>query len=140
MDTKDKFIIILSIYFTYLAVFKERQSLGCKGDGIIAFLTSNPPCDNADNEYSRIIREEKPQNPFDIINRRIVAWRKSFLLSITIIFMYHLITRVNFDGINFMSGVIIGTFFIYFSHNFYIYHLEEHIYKEIMKNYTITPK
>lgn len=139
MDTKDKFVIILSIYFTYLAVFKERQSLGCKGDGIIAFLTSNPPCDNADNEYSRIIREEKPQNPFNIINR-IVIWRKSFLLSIIIIFIYQVISKADFDGVKFLSGVIIGTFFIYFSFNFYRYHLDYYIYKEIMKNYTITPK
>jgi hypothetical protein len=139
MIIKDKIIIILVIYFTYLALFKERQSLGCKGDNLLYFLASDPPCDNADNQYSRIIREDKPQNPFDVFNR-IVIWRRSFILSIIIVLIYHLIIGTSFDGIKFLSGVIIGTFFIYFSFNFYRYHLDDYMYKEILKNYTITPK
>ena len=139
MDTKDKIIIILIIYFTYLSLFKERQSLGCKGDSLLHFLSSEPPCDNADNQYSRIIREDKPQNPFDVFNR-IVIWRKSFILSVIIVLMYHQIIGTSFDGVKFMSGVIVGTFFIYFSFNFYRYHLDDYMYKEILKNYTITPK
>ena len=139
MDMKDIFIIILCIYFTYLALFKERQSLGCKDDNIKKFLSSEPPCDNADNQYSRIIREQKPENPFEVFNR-IVIWRRSFLLSIIIIFIYQLISKADFDGSKFISGVIIGTFSIYFSFNFYRYHLDDYIYKEIMKNYTIAPK
>jgi len=139
MITKDKIIIILVIYFVYLSLFKERQSLGCKGDSLLTFLSSEPPCDNSDNQYSRIIREQKPENPFDVFNR-IVIWRRSFLLSIIIIFIYQLISKADFDGSKFMSGVIIGTFFIYFSFNFYRYHLDDYIYKEIMKNYTITPR
>ena len=117
MIMKDKIIIILVIYFVYLSLFKERQSLGCKDDNLLNFLSSNPPCDNADNQYSRIIREERPQNPFDIFNR-IVIWRKSFLLSAIIVIMYHLLLEVEFNGVKFMCGVIIGTFFIYFSFNF----------------------
>jgi hypothetical protein len=139
MITKDMIIIILCIYFTYLALFKERQSLGCKGDSLLNFLSSDPPCDNADNQYSRIIREEKPQNPFDVFNRMVI-WRRSFLLSVIIILIYHLLLEAEFDGVKFMSGVIIGTFFIYFSFNFYKYHLDYYIYNEIMKNYNITPK
>lgn len=139
MDIKDKIIVIALIYFTYLALFKERQSLGCENDGIKTFLSSNPSCNNADNHYSRIIREERPQNPFDVFNR-IVIWRRSFLLSLIIVSMYHLIIRAEFDGVKFMSGVIIGTFFLYFSFNFYKYHLDDYLYKEIMKNYTITSK
>lgn len=139
MDTKDKIIIILIIYFTYLSLFKERQSLGCENDNFSNFLSSEPPCDNGDNQYSRIIREQKPTNPFIVFNR-IVIWRRSFLLSLIIVCMYHLIIGTSFDGIKFMSGVIIGTFFIYFSFNFYRYHLDDYLYKEIMKNYTITPK
>ena len=139
MDTKDKIIIILIIYFTYISLFKERQSLGCKGDNLKTFLSSEPPCDNADNQYSRILREQKPEKPFEIFNR-IVIWRRSFLLSIIIIFIYQLISKADFDGSKFISGVIIGTFFIYFSFNFYRYHLDDYIYKEIMKNYTISPK
>ena len=139
MDMKDIFIIILCIYFTYLSLFKERQSLGCKDDNLKTFLSSEPPCDNSDNQYSRIIREQKPENPFDVFNR-IVIWRKSFLLSIIIVTMYHLLLEVEFNGVKFMCGIIVGTFFIYFSFNFYKYHLDDYIYKEIMKNYTITPK
>lgn len=137
MDTKDKIIVGILLYFIYVAVYKERESLGCQE--VNPFDILKPPCDNADNQYSYIIREEKPQNPFDVFNR-IVLWRKSFILSIIIVSMYHLILKVDFDGVKFMSGVIIGTFFIYFSFNFYKYHLEDYIYKEILKNYTITPK
>ena len=137
MDTKDKIIVAILFYFIYVAIYKERQSLGC--DYINPFNFLNPPCNNADNQYSRIIREDKPQNPFEVFNR-IVIWRKSIILSVIIVLIYHLIVKVDFDGVKFMSGVIIGTFFIYFSFNFYRYHLEEYLYKEIMKNYTITPK
>jgi hypothetical protein len=137
MDTKDKIIIAVIVYFIYVAVYKERQSLGCEDTNPLNIL--NPPCDNADNQYSRIIREDKPQNPFEVFNR-IVIWRKSFILSLIIVLMYHLISKADFDGVKFMSGVIIGTFFIYFSFNFYRYHLDDYMYKEIMKNYTITPK
>jgi hypothetical protein len=136
---KDKIIIILVIYFVYLSLFKERQSLGCKDDNILKFLSSTPPCDNTDNQYSRIIKEERPRNPFDVFER-IVLWRRSFLLSIIIVTMYHLLLEAEFNGVKFMSGVIIGTFFIYFSFNFYKYHLDYHLHKEIMKNYTITAK
>jgi hypothetical protein len=134
---KDKIIIIVLIYFIYVAVYKERQSLGCEDTNPFNIL--NPPCDNADNQYSRIIRKEIPQNPFSVFNR-IVLWRKSFLLSIIIVTMYHLLIEAQFNGVKFMSGVIVGTFFIYFSFNFYKYHLDDYLHDEIMKNYTITPK
>ena len=139
MIMKDKIIIIVCIYFVVLSVFKERESLGCKGDSLLHFLSSNPPCDNSDNQYSRYIREERPRNPFDIFNR-IVTWRKSFLLSIIVVMMYHLLLEAEFNGVKFMCGIIVGTFFICSSFNFYGYHLDYYIYKEIMKNYTITPK
>jgi hypothetical protein len=134
---KDKIIIIGLIYFIYVAVYKERESLGCKN--INPFNIIKPPCDNADNQYSLVIREERPQNPFSVFNR-IVIWRKSFLLSIIIVTIYHLLLEAEFNGVKFMCGVIIGTFFIYFSFNFYRYHLEDYLFNEIMKNYNITPK
>jgi len=139
MITKDKIIIILVIYFVYLSLFKERQSLGCKGDSLLHFLSSEPPCDNANNQYSLIIREERPQNPFSVFNR-LVIWRRSFILSTIIVTMYHLLLEVEFNGVKFMGGIIVGTFFIYFSFNFYRYHLEDYLFNEIMKNYNITPK
>jgi hypothetical protein len=136
MDTKDKIIIVTLIYFIYVAIYKERESLGCKDINPLNIL--NPPCDNANNQYSRTIREELPQNPFDVFNR-IVIWRRSFILSIIIVLMYHLIIGTTFDGVKFMTGVIVGTFFIYFSFSFYKYHLDDYMYNEIMKNYTIIP-
>ncbi len=137
MIMKDKIIIVVLIYFIYVAVYKERESLGCKY--INPFNIVNPPCDNSDNQYSRVIREELPANPFDVFNR-IVIWRRSFLLSIIIMTVYHLLLEAQFNGVKFMCGVIIGTFFIYFSFNFYKYHLEDYLYDEIHKNYTIMPK
>ena len=96
MIMKDKIIIIVLIYFIYVAVYKERQSLGCEDTNPFNIL--NPPCDNADNQYSRIIRKEIPQNPFSVFNR-IVLWRKSFLLSIIIVTMYHLLIEAQFNGV-----------------------------------------
>ena len=66
MDTKDKIIIAVILYFIYVASYKERQSLGCEDTNPLNIL--NPPCDNADNQYSRIIREDKPQNPFEVFS------------------------------------------------------------------------
>ena len=139
MDMKDMIIIIVLIYFVYVAVYQERKLLGCKHKTSVDLFNLVSPCDEENNSYSSYIRNELPQNPFDVFER-VVLWRKSFLLSITIILMYNSIVGASFDGIKFLSGVIIGTFFIYFSFNFYKYHLDYYIYNEIMKNYNIIPK
>jgi hypothetical protein len=139
MDMKDKIIIIVLIYFVYVAVYQERKLLGCKHKTAVDLFNLVSPCDEENNSYSSYIRNERPQNPFDVFER-VVLWRKSFLLSIIIILMYNSIVGASFDGIKILSGVIIGTFFIYFSFNFYKYHLDYYIYNEIMKNYNITPK
>jgi hypothetical protein len=139
MDMKDKIIILIIIYFVYIAVYQERKLLGCKHKNAIDLFNLVSPCDEENNSYSSYIRQERPQNPFDVFER-VVLWRKSFILSLVIILMYNAISGTSFDGIKFLSGVIIGTFFIYFSFNFYKYHLDYYIYKEIMKSYTITPK
>ena len=136
---KDKIIILIIIYFVYIAVYQERKLLGCKHKNAIDLFNLVSPCDEENNSYSSYIRQERPQNPFDVFER-VVLWRKSFILSLVIILMYNAISGTSFDGIKFLSGVIIGTFFIYFSFNFYKYHLDYYIYKEIMKSYTITPK
>ena len=133
---RDKVIILLIIYFAILAVFKERESLGCRHDNVLDFLSGTPPCDNSNNQYSRLIREEKPENPFEIFNR-IVMWRRSFILSLIVITVYHFNMKYDFDGIKFLSSVIVGTFFIYFSFSFYKYHLDDYIYKEIMTSYKL---
>ncbi len=139
MIMKDKIIIIVLIYFVYVAVYQERKLLGCKHKTAVDLFNLVSPCDEENNSYSSYIRNERPQNPFDVFER-VVLWRKSFLLSIIIILMYNSIVGASFDGIKILSGVIIGTFFIYFSFNFYKYHLDYYIYNEIMKNYNITPK
>ena len=139
MDMKDMIIIIVLIYFVYVAVYQERKLLGCKHKTAVDLFNLVSPCDEENNSYSSYIRNERPQNPFDVFER-VVLWRKSFLLSIIIILMYNSIVGASFDGIKILSGVIIGTFFIYFSFNFYKYHLDYYIYNEIMKNYNITPK
>jgi len=136
---KDMIIIIVLIYFVYVAVYQERKLLGCKHKTAVDLFNLVSPCDEENNSYSSYIRNERPQNPFDVFER-VVLWRKSFLLSIIIILMYNSIVGASFDGIKILSGVIIGTFFIYFSFNFYKYHLDYYIYNEIMKNYNITPK
>lgn len=92
---RDKVIILLIVYFTIVSLYKERESLGCKDNSIIDFFTSNPLCDNYNNQYSRIIREQRPKNPFDVFNR-IVIWRRSFILSLLIVLVYHFNMGVSF--------------------------------------------
>jgi hypothetical protein len=139
MIITDIVIIIIIIYFIYISVYQERKLLGCKHETAVDLFNLVSPCDEENNSYSSYIRNERPQNPFDVFER-VVLWRKSFLLSVTTILMYNTIVGAPFDGIKFLSGVIIGTFFIYFSFNFYKYHLDYYIYKEITKQYNITPK
>ncbi len=139
MIIRDKIIIIILIYFVYIALYQERKLLGCKHKTAVDLFNLVSPCDEENNSYSSYIRNEQPENPFDVFER-VVLWRKSFILSLVIVLTYNGIVGTSFDGIKFLSGVIIGTFFIYFSFNFYKYHLDYYIYKEIMKNYNITPK
>lgn len=136
---RDKVVILLLIYFSILALYKERESLGCKDNSIIGFLTSTPPCDNYNNQYSRIIREQRPKNPFDIFDR-IVIWRRSFILSLLIVLVYHFSMGYPFESMKMLSSIIVGTFFIYFSFSFYKYHLDEYVYKDIIDTYDVKLK
>ena len=133
---RDKVIILLIVYFTILALYKERESLGCKDNSIIGFFTSNPPCDNYNNQYSRMLREDNLNNPFDVFDR-IVIWRRSFILALFIILVYHFSMGYPFDGMKMLTSIIVGTFFIYFSFNFYKYHLDDYIYNEIKTSYKL---
>ena len=139
MENRDKVILVIIVYFTILALYKEREMLGCDDKNVIDVLTSNPPCNNSNNQLSRLIRNEKPKDFFTVYNR-IVIWRRSFLLSLIIIVVYHNVMNFPFDGIKMLISVLTGTFFIYFSFNFYKYHLDDYIEEEVKKSYNISLK
>lgn len=139
METRDKVVLVIIVYFAILALYKEREMLGCNDKSVIDVLTSNPDCDNSNNQLSRVIRTEKPKDFFTVYNR-VVIWRKSFLLSLLIIIVYHNVMNCPFDGIKMLISIITGTFFIYFSFNFYKYHLYYYMEEEVKKTYNISLK
>ena len=113
--------------------------LGCKDDSIFVFFSGTPACDNSNNQMSRLIREEKPNNFFDVY-KRVVIWRRSFLLSLLIVLVYHKIMDCKYDGIKMFVSIICGTFFIYFSFNFYQYHLYDYMEEDINSMYNTSLK
>ena len=139
METRDKIILVILVYLSILALYKEREMLGCDDKSVIDVFTSNPPCNNSNNQLSRLIRTEKPKDFFTVYNR-VVIWRRSFLLSLLIIIVYHNVMNCPFDGIKMLISVLTGTFFIYFSYNFYKYHLYDYIEEEVKKTYNISLK
>jgi hypothetical protein len=136
---KNIIIGILIVYLFFLSIYKEREMLGCKDNNPLDFLSGTPACDNSNNQHSRHIRHTKPKNVFDVY-KRVVIWRRSFILSFLIVLIYHLIMDCTFEGIKMLTGIICGTFLIYFSFNFYQYHLDDYIEEEILNNYNITLK
>lgn len=139
METRDKVILVILIYLSILALYKEREMLGCDDKSLINVLTSTPPCDNKNNQLSRIIRTEKPKDFFTVYNR-VVIWRRSFLLSLLIIIVYHNVMNCPFDGIKMFISILTGTFFIYFSFNFYKYHLYHYLEEDVKNTYNISLK
>ena len=139
METRDKVILVIIIYLSILSLYKEREMLGCDDKSIINVITSTPPCNNKNNELAKMIRNERPLDFFSVYNR-VVIWRRSFLLSLLIIVVYHNVMNCPFDGIKMLVSILTGTFFIYFSFNFYKYHLYDYMDNEVRNNYTISLK
>jgi hypothetical protein len=134
----DIFTVIIT-YMAILCVYKEREMLGCKDDNLFVFLSGTPACDNSNNQMSRLIREERPKNFFDVY-KRVVIWRRSFLLSLLIVLVYHNVMDCKYDGIKMFVSIICGTFFIYFSFNFYQYHLYDYMEEDINSMYNTSLK
>ena len=128
-------VIIVICYFLYVAVYQERRLLGCNQNPFDIIT----PCKENDNSYSCDIRSQRPQNPFTVFEK-VVYWRRSFILAVIIIITYNTLIEAPFNAIKFLFGVITATFFIYFSLNFYKFHLYDFIYDEILKNYDIKLK
>ena len=138
METKTVFAFII-IYMAIVALYKERQLLGCKGSNFFTFLTGSNLCDNANNQISVILREEKPEYFFRVYDK-IVVWRRSYLLSTSIVLVYHYLNECKFDPVKMLTGILCGTFFIYFSFSFYDYHLNKYIEEDIKRIYDIKLK
>ena len=139
MDYKTIIISLVISVILIRAVKNEMDTLGCKRKITdIRTFTDNSQCENENNQYSLMIRNNNSNNPFEVFER-VVIWRRSFILSLIIISVYQ-ITLNTFDIIKYSSGVIISTFFIYFNFNYYRYHQDSYIYGEILKKYDISLK
>jgi hypothetical protein len=136
---KDAIFTFIIVYMSIVALYKEREFLGCKGNNFLEFLFRPDLCDNKNNQISRIIRDEKPKDVFKVYDR-IVIWRRSYLLSLLIVLFYHYLNNCEYDPVKMLMGIICGTFFIYFSFGFYDYHLNKYIRDEINNNYDISLK
>ena len=138
METNTVFTFII-VYMGIVALYKERQLLGCKGSNFFTFLSGSNLCDNKNNEISVILREEKPKDFFRVYDR-IVIWRRSYLLSTLIVLVYHYLNECKFDAVKMLAGILCGTFFIYFSFSFYDYHLNKYIEEDVKRIYDIKLK
>jgi len=140
MEIKSQTVFgFIIIYMVFVALYKERQLLGCKGKNFFTFLFGSNLCDNKNNQISLILREEKPKDFFRVYDK-IVTWRRSYLLSTGIILLYHYLNGCKFDGIKMLVGILCGTFFIYFSFSFYDYHLNRYIEEDVKRIYDIKLK
>lgn len=112
------------LYFFVLAIFKEREMLGCQ-NGFSAIFLNNPTCDNIN---TNVVNSPDPLE-------EMVVWRRAYILAFAIIFIYNCLLfqslRVN---INTFFGIMVATFFIYFSTNFYHYHLYRHVLAKAKEN------
>ncbi len=138
ITTQSAFTFII-IYMGIVALYKERQLLGCNGKNFFTFLLGSNLCDNKNNEISLILREEKPKDFFRVYDR-IVIWRRSYLLSTLIVLVYHYLNDCKFDSVKMLTGILCGTFFIYFSFSFYDYHLNKYIEEDVKRIYDIKLK
>ncbi len=135
------FALMIILYLLVLSLYKERDMLGCKDKSIISVITSTPKCDNENNQISTFIRDKRPDDFFKAYER-IVYWRRSYILSFLIVCITYLTQGIPFNGnySKMLISILCGTFFIYFSFNFYKYHLMSYMEEDIKKYYTCNKK
>ena len=119
------FLTLVVLYIFIYALLKEREMLGCQ-NSLNAILLNKPICNN---EKSPLISKINGESD---ASTNIVYWRRAYILSVLIIIIYTALycNKLVMNWKVFV-GILISTFFIYFSLNFYDYHLNRYIYAKI---------
>jgi RsiW-degrading membrane proteinase PrsW (M82 family) len=128
------FVIAFAILYFYV-LYKERQALGCPN------IPNGTDCDNANGKAVKGTdpsTKDSTSTIFDKIvkaadfGNRWVMWRIGFLLSVPCILLIHFITK---GGLPTPREFVVGTFVItalvYFTLNFYKFHLINHVQSNI---------
>lgn len=123
---------LVGVLFLY-ALYKERQALGCRT------IPNGVDCDNANG---KVVRGTSPKqddstgtllNKLELISKtheEFVTWRVSFMLSIAIVLLIFFVcfNRVPTE-IELVQSIFICFSTIYFSFNFYCFHVWKYIGK-----------
>ncbi len=108
-------IVVVFVCMFIGAVIKEREMLGCQ-NSVKAIIFNSPPCDN----------QTSPATQSQSITR-IVHWRRAFILSSIFIVPFCLFNELSF--VITCTGLLLQTSLLYFSYNFYDYHVYNYLCK-----------
>ena len=135
---KDKIALIIVIFIVLISIYKESQMLGCNNN-LFKILTFDTNCKVENNHIIKYLHEHKPIDPLLSFDR-VVFWRRSFIIAFSVYLIYYLIYDFKFDSVKMLIVLLSSTFVIYFSLNFYQFHLNYYIENEIRKMYEIKLK
>jgi hypothetical protein len=116
--------IIITIYLFILSFLKERQLLGCSNHPV-AIIFNNPVCDNVGSPIISKLRNKKitMKEAYDDV----VLWRRAYLLSFVIVMLNNAFGGKYDIDWGVLNNILISSFVLYFSYNFYDYHLYRYI-------------
>ena len=136
MELPKGFWVYLIIFlFVIYALYKERQFLGCK---------TIPDGSDCDNPNGKAVKGSEPLSSDDsqtLLNKidfaskytdREVVWRRSVIFSFIAIVMYAYLIYAAFpSAYHLFCGILIMAAVMYFSFNFYKYHMSDYIKNNI---------
>lgn len=136
MDLPKGFWVYVCIFiFIIYAIYKERQFLGCKN------IPDGSDCDNANGKAvkgTQPLVGDSTQTLLDKIDfaadyhDREVVWRRSVIFSFIAIILYAYLIYFSFpSAYHLLCGILVMSATMYFSFNFYKYHMSDYIKNNI---------
>jgi hypothetical protein len=132
---------ILIVFFLCFVIYKERQALGCP---------NIPDGTDCDNENGKAVKGTKPyitdtnEDIYDKIKKaskfmdRWVIWRLSILIGlISILFLIFFLYQRLPDIKELIIGMFVISYVVYFTINFYKFHLIDYIKNNILDSIEI---
>lgn len=129
-----KFVICFTIFYLYV-LYKERQALGCPD------IPNGTDCDNANGKAVKgtdPLPSDSTAVIFDKIQKaanfgdRWVMWRIGMLISVPcVLLIYFIITGALPKEKELVVGTFVITALVYFTLNFYKFHLINYIQRNI---------
>jgi hypothetical protein len=131
------YIYIVIIIIILFAIYKERQALGCPN------IPDGTDCDNANG---KAVKGTKPSNNDSNnviyekiilgskVSERMVTWRLSLLLSFFCVFImyFFMYQRIPLEK-ELAIGMFVITAIVYFTLNFYKFHLYDYVENNIFE-------